>query len=324
MTRRPRCLSALCAALVLAGGFAPPAMSASRVQDGPADTVEEVVVTARRSGAPMWTVTRGDSTLLLVGTINGLPRDFDWRPGPLGSAAERAQLILLPQEGRASLSDLFRMIWRIRTISRMPEGQSTSDYLTPDWQARLDAVMAAERNDNWRRQSLLLTGFDLMQDKAGFTGRGGADDAADVVRRAARKARIINRPVGLVRGDEIVDSLITAPQGEHVACVQSAIAAAETGKDASRQRAEDWRAFRVQAVVSSPLEQALGQCWPWGDPSIAPQLHRQWAEAIENALNTPGVTMAVIPLRLLGETDGVLDGLKARGMEIDGPAWRAD
>lgn len=301
----------------------PLAAVAQTPDDQEAAEVEEVVVLARRSGAPMWTVSRGDSTLILVGAITGIPRDLQWRPDDLEAAAARSQLILTPQEGRASFSDVLRVIWRIRTIARMPRGQTSADYLTPEWQARLDTVMAGERNQDWRTKSLLILGFDLMQDKAGYTGRRGGDDAMDVIRRAARRARIDTRPVGTVRGDELVESLIEAPQSAHVPCVEAAIAAAELGPDAARERAEDWRARRVPEVVASPIDRALNQCWPWGDPEIAPQLHQQWAAAIETALISPGVTMGVAPIRLLAEEGGVLDGLEARGFEVTGPEWRA-
>lgn len=301
---------------------APGAALAQTPQDEEATAIEEVVVLARRSGAPMWTVSRGDSTLILVGAITGIPRDLAWRPDDLEAAAARSQLILTPQEGRASVTDLLRVIWRIRTIARMPRGQTTADYLTPEWQARLDTVMAGERNQAWREKSLLILGFDLMQDKAGYTGRRGGDDAMDVIRRAARRARVQTRPVGTVRGDELINSLIEAPQSAHVPCVEAAIAAAEQGSDAARERAEDWRARRVAEVVASPIDKALNQCWPWGDPEIAPQLHQQWAAAIETALISPGVTMGVAPIRLLAEEGGVLDGLEARGFDVVGPEWR--
>lgn len=311
--------SALCLLAIM-----PQSARAQTPQEPEATTVEEVVVLARRSGAPMWTVTRGDSTLILVGAITGIPRDLAWRPDDLEAAAARSQLILTPQEGRASVTDLLRVIWRIRTIARMPRGQTSADWLTPEWQARLETVMAGERNQDWRGKSLLILGFDLMQDKAGYTGRRGGDDAMDVIRRAARRARIDTRPVGTVRGDELIDSLIEAPQSAHVPCVEAAIAAAELGPDAARQRAEDWRARRVPEVVASPIDKALNECWPWGDPEIAPQLHQQWAAAIETALISPGVTMGVAPIRLLAEEGGVLDGLKARGFEVVGPEWRAE
>ncbi len=302
---------------------ATPASAQTAPEPQEATELDEVVVLARQSGAPMWTVTRGDSTLILVGSIRAIPRDVSWRPDALEQATAKADLILLPQEGRASFSDLLRVIWRARTIGRMPQGQSTATWLLPDYQARLEALMASERNQTWRTQSLLFTSLDLMQDKAGFRAGGEAQDAVDVVRRAGRRARVDMRPVGTVRGDELVDSLINAPQSVHLPCVERAIAAAEAGPESSRDRALDWRASRVPDVVDSPIEQALNVCWPWGDPELAPQLHQQWAAAIETAMISPGVTMGVAPVRLLAEEGGVLDSLKARGFEVIGPEWRA-
>ena len=304
------------------GAASPPALAQTAPVTQEMTELDEVVVLARQSGAPMWTVTRGDSTLILVGSIRAIPRDVTWRPDALEQAAAKADLILLPQEGRASFSDILRVIWRARTIGRMPEGQTTATWLSPDYQARLEALMAGERSQNWRIQSLLFTGLELMQDKAGFRAGGEAQDAVDVVRRSGRRARIDMRPVGTVRGDELVESLITAPQTVHVPCVERAIAAAEAGPESSRDRALDWRAFRVPEVVNSPIEQALNVCWPWGDPEIAPQLHQQWAAAVETAMISPGTTMGVAPVRLLAEEGGVLDSLEARGFEVVGPEWR--
>lgn len=317
-----RLLAIVVSILVLSAGAGFAGRADARAQEPEVAQLDDVVVLARRSGAPMWTVTRGDTTLILVGAITSIPRDLSWRPDDLEAAAARSDLILFPAQGRASVSDLFRVIWRARTIGLMPQGQTTADYLTPEYQARLEAIMAGDRNQDWRTRSLLFVGFDLMQDKAGYMRGRTADDAMDVIRRAARRADVTVRPVGIVRGDEMIDSLITAPQTAHVACVEAAIAAAEQGPDAARERAEDWRALRVADVVASPIDRALNQCWPWGDPEIAPQLRQQWAAAIETAMVSPGVTMGVAPIRLLADTGGVLDALEARGFDIVGPDWK--
>lgn len=317
-----RKLAIVVSALVLLVGAGLPDRSGAQTPEPQVSELDEIVVLARRSGAPMWTVTRGDSTLILVGAITGIPRDLAWRPDDLEAAAARSNQILSPQEGRVSVSDIFRIIWRARTIGMMPEGQTSADYLTPDYQARLESIMANERNQDWRTESLLLVGFQLMQDKAGYRAGRSGDDAMDVIRRAARRARVPVRPVGTVRGDELVESLITAPQTAHVPCVEAAIVAAEQGPDSARIRAEDWRALRVADVVASPIDRALNQCWPWGDPEIAPQLRQQWAAAIETAMISPGVTMGVAPIRLLADEGGVLDGLEARGFEVVGPEWK--
>jgi hypothetical protein len=319
--RTPVSLIALCIGLAAA----PMAMAQTltpAAQDEHVDTVDEVVVVARRAGAPMWEVSSGESTVILVGAIGGVPRDFEWRPEALEAATARSQRILYPQEGRASISDVLRLIWRIRSIARLPEGKTTADYLSPDIQARLEALKAGDRNPNWRTQSFVGLSFDLLE-QAGFE-RSRSRGAADAVRRAARTAHIDGEPVGIVRGDELVDNLITQPPETYLPCVEASIRAAEAGPAGAVERLDAWRSLKVPEVLATPLDEALNLCWPSGDPEIAPVLRGQWADATKLALTQPGVTMGVAPLRILAEPGGVLDQLEAQGLEIHGPVWRED
>lgn len=315
--------SLLCVALLAASLSATaPARSWAQELPDPASEptrIEDIVVTARRAEVPIWTVSKDDVTVILAGSISGVPRDLNWRPEALEAATARSQRILYPTEGRASLSDIFRLIWRIRTIASLPEGKSTADYLSPEWQIRLEAVMAGERNEDWRSQSLVGLGFDLME-KAGRERRSRG--AVEAVRRAARSAKIEGAPIGFVRGDELVDGLITDSPETYVACIEAAIGAAEAGPDGAANRLSDWRQRLVPDVLDSALDQALNLCWPSGDPEIAPELRRQWTVAITEALTQSGVTMGVAPLRILAEPGGVLDQLQAQGLEIDGPEWK--
>lgn len=284
------------------------------------DRVEDIVVTARRAGLPMWTVERGNSTVILVGAISGVPRDFAWRPEALEEATTRSQRILYPTEARVSVSDLFRVVWRMRTIARLPEGTTTADYLTPDLQARLDVLMQGE-NEAWRTRSLVGISLDLME-KAGRERRTAG--AVTAVRDAARKARLSGEPVGTVRGDELVEGLISGPPSQYVPCIAASIAAAEAGPQGARDRLEAWRSLRVVDVLAAPLDQAYDLCWPSGDPEVAPAQREQWRAATQAALNQPGVTMGVAALRILAEPGGVLDQLEAEGLEVRGPDWKVE
>lgn len=296
---------------------------AALAQDPVEDRVEDIIVIARRSDVPVWEVSKGDRSLILVGNIRGVPRDLEWSPAGLEEATARADRVLYPPVGRISPADIFRLIWRGRTVTQLPEGKTSADYLEPAVQARLEAVMADERGDDWRTRSFFLLGINLMNDHAGFERRSGRD-AEDAVRDAARRARIEGQSIGFVRGDEIVDNLITQPPEVYRPCIAAAVTAAEAGPGNFAERADDWRARRVPDVLTNPLDIALGQCWPWGDPEIGPQLRGQWLTAISDAVEQPGVTLAVAPLRLLAEPGGVLDGLEADGFDIVGPEWRAE
>ena len=98
--------------------------------------------------------------------------------------------------------------------------------------------------------------------------------------------------------------------------------AVEVGPDIVEQRGADWRRFDIPAVMANPLERALGTCWPWADQTLGSELRTVWVDAITTAQGEPGVTLAVVPLRVLAETGGVLDQLAGQGLDISGPAWK--
>lgn len=292
----------------------------ARAQDETA--VDEVLVEVRRSGAPTWEVSDGRSTVLLVGAVRGLPRSLEWRPDALERAAQRADRVLYSQDVNISPWDIMRLIWRSRDLTRLPRDRTSADYLSPEWSARLNAVGARERRD-FSRQSFFSTSSDLMFDLTGLNrDRGRAVE--DVVRRTARRGRTPSERVGRLRGDELIDDLLALPPEAWVPCLERAIPAGEAGEAGMLARAEAWRRFDVPAVMASPLEQALSVCWPWGDPDYGPQLRGQWQAAVDRALGQEGVTLAVVPLRVLAEPEGLLDRLQARGYEVLGPRWRAE
>lgn len=289
----------------------------------PEAVVDDIVVTARRSGAPIWEVTRDGSTVLLVGEIGGVPEATPWSPAALEAATARSQRVMSGTGVRGSLSDVFRLIWRMRTLTRLPGDTTSGDYLQPEWQARLGAIEARVGED-YSRRSFLLTPGDLLEEGAGY-GRDTTDDAGDVVRRAARKARVPVKSVeAAMRGSQLVEDLLSAPPQTRLVCMHAAIQAAEAGPEATLARGRAWTRFEVAEVMASPIQQALEQCWPWGDPSIGPELKTTWTAAIETALTETGVTMAVAPLGVLAEPGGVLDRLEAQGLTIEGPPWKAE
>ena len=302
--------------------LAAPAVRAQTPQGPEATIVEEVVVLARRSGAPMWEITRGESTVILVGEILGVPEATPWRPDALETATLRADRVISNMRVRVSASDLFRLLWRARTLTRLPGDTTSADYLDPEWQVRLEALEAAHGQD-YSHDSFLIASSDLLNRRLRFK-RETADDAGDVINRAARRNRIPVRSVSAGRGDELVENLLTAPPETLAPCLIAAIVATEAGPEGLVARGHAWTRFQVPAVLASPLEIALGQCWPWGDPTLGPQLKRAWLEAVDAALAQDGTTMAVAPLTVVAEPGGVLDVLEARGFDIDGPEWKAE
>jgi uncharacterized protein YbaP (TraB family) len=279
-----------------------------------------IVVTAQRSGAPMWTIDTPSGTIILVGEIRAIPKTTPWQPDRLKEATAEADRVILGARPKVSPGDALRLIFSGGKFTKLPDKSQASEYLTAEQWARLSALGTAHKED-YARQSFLLTSFQMLRKELRFN-RDTADEPSDVVRKAADKAKVPTTRAATLRGEDIIDNLADAPPAAHIPCLNAAMDAVEAGPEIVEQRAADWRRYAIPAVMANPLEQALGKCWPWADDLLGSELRGIWVERIAEASTASGTTLAVVPLRVLAEDGGVLDQLDARGFDIGGPVWK--
>lgn len=279
-----------------------------------------IVVSAQRSGAPMWTVTTATGTVILVGEIRAIPKATPWEPARLEEATRAADRVILSARGKISPGDILRLIFSGSKFTKLPDKTVASEYLAPEQWARLSALGTAHEED-YTRQSFLLTSFEMLRKELRFNRDTGAD-ASDVVEKAADKADVPTTRAGTLRGEDILDALADAPPSAHIPCLTAAMDAVEAGPQIVEERATNWRRYKIPAVMANPLERALGKCWPWADETIGTELRTIWVDRIAEASAAKGTTLAVVPLRVLAEGGGVLDQLELRGFDIAGPPWK--
>jgi uncharacterized protein YbaP (TraB family) len=289
-------------------------------QDDPAPTENSIVVTAQRSGAPMWTIDTPTGTIILVGEIRAIPKTTPWQPERLEDATAQADRVILGAKPKISPGDVLRLMFSGSKFTKLPDKTVASDYLTPAQWQRLSALGEA-LDEDYSRKSFLLSAFEMLRKELRFN-RDTARDASDVVKDAAEKADVPITRAATLRGEDILDNLADAPPAAHIPCLTSAMDALEAGPDIVEQRGADWRRYDIPAVMANPLETALGRCWPWADETLGSELRTIWVERIAEASTAKGTTLAVVPLRVLAESGGVLDQLDARGFDIAGPAWK--
>jgi hypothetical protein len=72
--------------------------------------------------------------------------------------------------------------------------------------------------------------------------------------------------------------------------------------------------------MASAADHRFANCWPAGAPGL--MTSADLLSGVERLLADRGVTVAVVPLQMLADHQGVLDRLAAAGFDIDGPAWK--
>jgi hypothetical protein len=306
--------AAVLAAIVLAS-----AAPAQKAADDRAQ-VEDIVVTGRRSGAPLWTVRSDRTTLVLVGTIEGVSKTTYWDPAALTEALRKADRVMFPQSHvfTASLFSAVGWVAKWNAMGSLPKGQSLSAIAGPDAMRRLAALRAkgAVRGDYDQRHPLHL-GRDLRDRAKGDIKFGRS--AAEYVRRAIKDYKLTLVPAEKSKAKPLIKDLFASTPQEHLPCLEASIAMAEGGPAAVQARSDAWAARRVPEVLASPADRFEAVCWPTAE------IVEPGAELIgemKQLLAEPQVTVAVLTLRSLAEPGGVLDGLEAAGFDIQGPVWK--
>jgi uncharacterized protein YbaP (TraB family) len=284
---------------------------------------EEILVIGRRSGAPMWRVTGEDTTIVLVGAIQGVSKTTKWDPESLTEALRRADRVMFPQAQAYTVGSPFKVIgWlaKWKDMGSLPKAQSLEQFVAPEHMRRLAALQAAgiAQKDYARRHPLHLA--NDLRDKANGKiefGRSAADYVGKAIKQ--HKLTVAVEPIPRSKAKPVVKDLFASEPQEHVPCLIAAIEAAEAGPAAVQARSDAWAARRVPEVIASPVDKVATTCWP-GSTLGTPK--EDVLDQMKQLLADKQVTVAVLNLRTLAESGGILDGLAAAGFDIQGPAWK--
>lgn len=325
----PRAAATLCLALA----FACPTPLAAQTTTAPAPTdaqTEEIVVTAQRSGVPVWRVTGPRGSAVLVGSIGSVAPGTKWDPLPLDAALAKADRVMFPESMGVRNIGLFSVIGALgkwRKQASLPKGQTLQAMTTPAQWARLVALRNAgvvkpgfERKHPYH---LAMTLNGVVRSKAKM-----APGADAYVRRFVAKNKAKRVPLAKIDFKAVMAEFFRTAPRAHVACMMDAVTLAEAGSAGTRARSNAvaarsaaWAARRVPEALAAKPDFGEGSCWPNGTRFETAQ-EASLSPKVGGLLNKAQVTLAVISLESLGEPGGVLDDLVAAGFDVRGPRWK--
>jgi hypothetical protein len=309
-----RALMLCLSALVLLG----PAAAHAQVEVPPAQDpalsplVEALEVVARAPGPAVWRVTRGAGEVVILGTIAPFPHAQTWDDRRLRrNLAGARQLLASPRlsgGGRALLSFALSERSRLRT----PAGSPLPSRLPPELAARFEGAARAARQppskyDRWKPAA---AGFLLMADFDEAAGLSRAKPA-NTVTRLARTLKVPVRPTGKLDLPDLMRGLGRLDDAQHLACLEVALEQVERLASAPGELGRAWANADLRTVNRLYNARTVRTC-----PLLNPVIDRQVAETtalLDQALNTPGRTVALVDMSLLLQPGGVLDRLAGTG-----------
>jgi uncharacterized protein YbaP (TraB family) len=297
--------------------------------------MEEISISAERTGPRMWQVTRaGDSrhVVWILGTLSPLPRRFVWQTDAIEAVLARSQE-LISDDLRDGVH--FGPIMSIRIYLQWRKERTNADHAT--LQQTLPAALYARfeaqkqrfapREDSLENLRPMVAGgrlFTRALEASGLSRR--EDDLSQTVIKLAHKKDVpvykaklkIDDPLGMMK------DLNQIPPAAEQTCLLTMIERMESDLGTMQQRAAAWSKGDVATLRELPYPDEQIACLQ-AVASVArvnklmQQLQADWLGAVEESLNKNASALALQPMDLLlGET-GLLAQLRAKGYTITGP-----
>ncbi len=316
-----RSLAAAALALMAVAGAVP--ASAQDVSSPPA-LLEEVEVIARLPGPALWRVSTPASQLWIIGLAGPLPRGFQWDSRRVVVALDGARELVLPPSASIGLGDLFGMMIDPGHILHLPPGETVRAGLTPEMAARFETAARSigqdpSRYDHWRPVLAALMLASDGERRYRLDPAGAQGSVSDLARRHGVRLRRLAE----YKGGDLLRGLAATPAEAASACVALAAGMVEHQPADASRRAAAWAQGDLTTLKA--IEDASGgeSCMD-AAPAVAALRDRvaaDWAKDLGRALAQPGKTVVAADLASLTRKDGLLDQLRAQGLEVVGPAY---
>lgn len=297
-----------------------------RAGDASGQVLDELVVTGERAGPGLWHVHRGAAQLWILGTVSPLPKNMTWRSRQLEQVLDGTNQVLVAKPFEIGIARILWLLITERDVLMVRGGKRLADVLPPDLHARFAAQRAkltSEANKWERFRPIIATAF-LQEAALHRVGLSTRLDLGKEVRDLARKHHVSVEEIKIAGIHDVLDALKAMPPATENKCVAAGLATVESGLPRLVDRASAWATGNIERIQNLPEPPEVGVCRAAasvdaGAGDLLALVRRTWLEAMEQHLQSGGVTLAVVNMDMLLEPGGFLDALRARGYEVDAP-----
>lgn len=293
-----------------------------RETDPGSAVVEELLVVARPPGPALWLVEKNGAKLYVLGSATPLPHQLKWNSPRLDRALAEAKLVLVPPEASVGPLQVTKFVLTFGGGVRQPLGKALEDRLPPDLKARFVAARGQAKRDagpykNWKPA---VAGFILLSD---FRQAAGLSEAKPVstVERMAKARGVKVKAMSQYRMGPVLNAAGKLSDAAHLACLKDALDEIDYEAPRFQTIGTDWASGDIAAVRARYSTSAAQRCLMRapGAARLLDEQIGQSAKTLSQALDRPGVTVAVVDLAFLLPANGVLDRLKAQGAVVTSP-----
>ena len=279
--------------------------------------ITEVVVRAHVPGPAMWKLTRGDSTVWIMGTLHVSPKAVTWDSTRFRRILDGAHVLILPRvvnDDPVSEQDM-----------ELPGSQQLANVVSPATYAHFQAILKQEDFDGlptgltytpaWAGAWLIVRVYEAH----GITTHIVPPEVAVLAAQSRVGIKYVDRHTNRLQARQY--SKIDTVTDE--ACLNDYLDSIDHDLATADEMGKAWAEGDVQTILAHHREPGWVACF-LSQPKFG-ELYEKYAvddmvDAVDNAMKTPGKSVAVMPLSDLLRRDGILDRLRAEGVKITAPA----
>ena len=307
---------ALAFATVSSSGAWPQAPAPSGAP-GPDWAVPEVVV---RAPAPrLWKLTRGASTVYVLGVVEPLPKGQAWNIAQVTGILSRADRLIVRPYATVGLLGGFQALRR----AHLPGGQSLDDELSPELREQLHGTLVRLGRDpkSLNHYKAAWAALDLER---GLRDAGKLTDAepGDTLLRIAHQKRVPIKEAGRYDGSVMLKQYANIPEDQGRELLQRAVLAVEHQLDAATTIGHAWavgdlRTLRRVEGPSASLSTLLKAAS--AGQAFSVRADEDIVVAIDAALSQTGVSVTAFQLDGFARRGGAIDRLRTQGVVVTEP-----
>lgn len=326
---------AVCGALLVSTSVcAQQARPAAPAPGAAAHTLERVEVGVK--SPPMWRMTKGDRTIVVLGTQYPLPETMPFYPKAIERELSQSQVALWPPGVRANDGvSVFRgmMLWNsLRNAKQNPDGQTLKQVLPPDTYAKWQAAKVRYLRGNDKVESLrpMYAAYELYEAALKSVGVRKDDPVWDVIQTTTKASKIplVDTRFSIpVKASKSTARAFDVPAKDDLACLESTLDRLDGFVAAMSDAANAWSIgnmpeYRAAIMRYTPLQtcwarmtnEALADMSGISDPYG--RTEATWLATLRSTLASRQRVFAMLPARDMVNHTGVVRTLLADGWTL--------
>jgi len=259
-----------------------------------------------------WRVSDGRSEVWILGAPRIVPRDLAWDTKGLDRRLADVKTVIVGPRARGTMQAAGLIF---SSFSPQPLESTLPPSLRQRFVAARESLgKSAQRYAGWKpaaASKLLLDDFFA----ANNLQQGGVE--AQVV-KLARERGAHEAPAGEFDASILIDQAKTLSVASQQTCLDAAVHDVERGAGPVRAVAAGWARGETADAPIDRIDRACVLTLPAIDAQAELTLVQE-TNAVAQALTAPSHSIAVFELKNLTEPGGVLDRLRARGLQVSAP-----